>query len=252
MKDSLYRLLMFICLMLVTANSSAQKQPDAQEILGRIDDNLYAKSRISQSQMLIHGRRGSRTVVAKTWVVGNSKSFTEYLAPARERGTKMLKLDDQLWTYSPGTDRTIRISGHMLRQSVMGSDLSYEDLMEDPKLTNIYDAQVTGEDSIRDRRCWVLTLQAKSDNIAYHSRKMWVDQERFLPLREERFAKSGKLLKSTEIQEVQKSGDRWVVKKIVFKDELKGGQGTELIVDSVVFNQEIPQSIFSKAALRRS
>jgi hypothetical protein len=35
-------------------------------------------------------------------------------------------------------DRTIQIAGHMLRQSVMSSDMSYEDLMEDPKLVNLY------------------------------------------------------------------------------------------------------------------
>jgi len=46
----------------------------------------------------------------------------------------MLKLGDELWTYTPETDRIIKISGQMLRQSVMGSDLSYEDMMEDRKL----------------------------------------------------------------------------------------------------------------------
>ena len=51
------------------------------------------------------------------------QSYTEFLSPPREAGTKMLKLQDELWTYTPATDRVIRISGHMLRQSVMGSDL---------------------------------------------------------------------------------------------------------------------------------
>ena len=44
---------------------------------------------------------------------------------------RMLKLDDILLTYSPQTDRIIQISGHMLKQSVMGSDFSYNDIMED-------------------------------------------------------------------------------------------------------------------------
>ena len=51
-------------------------------------------------------------------------------------------LDDQLWTYSPQTDHTIRISGHMLRQSVMGSDMSYEDMMEDSELATAYEAGI--------------------------------------------------------------------------------------------------------------
>jgi hypothetical protein len=56
---------------------------------------------------------------------GQERAFREYTFP-RGKGTKMLKLGDQLWTFDPRTDRTIQISGHLLRQSVMGSDLSYE------------------------------------------------------------------------------------------------------------------------------
>ena len=95
-------------------------------------------------EMTIHGRRGSRTMKAKSWIQGVDQAFTEYLDPPRDAGTKMLKLGGQLWTFSPSTDRTIQIAGHMLRQSVMGSDMSYEDLMEDPKLQNLYEAKVDG------------------------------------------------------------------------------------------------------------
>ena len=92
----------------------------------------------------------------------DKKSYTEYLSPAREQGTKMLKLEDQLWIYSPSTDRTIQISGHMLRQSVMGSDLSYEDMMDDRKLTDVYTSKVTGSEIIDERETFVLDLTCES------------------------------------------------------------------------------------------
>jgi len=110
------------------------EEPTGKEILERIDKNLAAKSTITTSKMIIHGARQTRTIEAKTWGIGDEKAFTEYLAPAREKGTKMLKLEDKLWIYSPGSDRTIQISGHMLRQSLMGSDLSYEDMMDNAKM----------------------------------------------------------------------------------------------------------------------
>ena len=99
-------------------------QPNADEILDKVDKNMSSENRVFESSMTIHGKRNSRTITSKTFSVGDKKSYTEYLSPAREQGTKMLKLVDQLWIYSPSTDRTIQISGHMLRQSVMGSDLS--------------------------------------------------------------------------------------------------------------------------------
>ena len=113
------------------------QNPTGKEILERIDKNMASKSTISTSKMVIHGARQTRTIEAKSWGMGDKKSFTEYLAPAREKGTKMLKLEDKLWIYSPGSDRIIQISGHMLRQSLMGSDLSYEDMMDNAELLKI-------------------------------------------------------------------------------------------------------------------
>lgn len=230
---------------------SANDHPTGEEVLRKVDDNFGADSKISESEMRIIGERVTRTVQLKSWTEGTTRSFTEYLAPAREKGTKMLKLEDQLWIYTPQTDRIIRISGHMLRQSVMGSDLSYEDLMDDAKYTEMYDAEITREDTTDDRVCWVLSLKAKDESVAYYSREIWVDQERFIPLKENRFAKSGKLLKYTEIKSVSRTDGRWYPKHMLFKDALKGGQGTEFIINTVSFDMEIPGHVFSKASLRK-
>jgi outer membrane lipoprotein-sorting protein len=225
--------------------------PSAEDILKKVDDNRISDSKIVVSKMIIHGRRGERTVEAKSWQRNIDDSFTEYLAPPREKGTKMLKLDDQLWTYSPQTDRTILISGHMLRQSVMGSDLSYEDFMEDPLLQNIYKAEIVGEDTISNRQVWILELKAKKRDVSYDKRKIWVDKERFITLKENLYAKSGKLLKTIEINDVMKVEERWIPKTALYKDVLKEGKGTEIIIDSIEFNKNIPSYIFSKASLRR-
>ncbi|NOZ03491.1 MAG: outer membrane lipoprotein-sorting protein [FCB group bacterium] len=225
--------------------------PPAEEILKKIDANLVSKNRVAVTTMIIHGRRGSRSVSAKSWIQGDEKSFTEYLAPPREKGTKMLKIGDRLWMYSPATDRIIRIAGHMLRQSLMGSDLSYEDMMEDPKLSNLYNAEIVGSEELNNRDCWVLELTARTTDVAYYSRRVWVDKERSLVLKENRYAKSGKLLKTTEVKEVFPVDGRWYPKKILFKDMLSKGKGTELIIESIEFDVPIPDYIFSKAALRK-
>jgi len=230
---------------------SADDRLTGDDILRKVDENFGADSKISESEMKIKGERVTRTVKLKSWTEGTVKSFTEYLAPAREKGTKMLKLDDQLWIYTPQTDRIIRISGHMLRQSVMGSDLSYEDLMDDARYSEMYEAEITREDTLDGRACWVLILEAKVENVAYHSREVWVDQERFIPLKENRFAKSGKLLKYTEIKSVSRIDGRWYPERMLFKDDLKGGQGTEFVINKVSFDMDIPGHVFSKASLRK-
>lgn len=226
------------------------QDPTANQILDRIDRNMASRNRVFTATMIIHAQRGSRTMEMKIYGVGDQKSYTEYLSPAREKGTKMLKLEDQLWLYSPSADRTIQISGHMLRQSVMGSDLSYEDMMDDRKLTDAYNAAVIGPDTFEGRDCWVLELKAKSEDVAYYRRKMWIDRERNIPLKEELYAKSDKLLKQTTLSDVKKIGDRWFPMKITFQDMLKTGQGTEFIMSDIQFDVPIAESIFNKAALK--
>jgi len=239
-------------LIIVCAFPAMAQTPTGEEILQRIDENLVFEQAISQSTMIIHARTGDRTVTSKSWSQDEDKAFVEYLSPAREKGKKMLRVGDTIWNYTPEPhDRIITISGHLLRQSVMGSDLSYEDMTENYELVEVYDAVVEGEEEMNGRPCYVLKLTAKEDGLSYHSRKLWVDTERWLPVREERFAKSGKLLKTTNIVEMFQVDERWYPKKMIFKDELARGDGTEYIVDSIDFDVEIPDHMLTKAALRK-
>ena len=180
-----------------------------QEIITAMDDNLNAKSRVMTSKMIVHGRRSSRTIESKNWVIGINQAFTEYLSPPREAGTKMLKLEDKLWTYSPQTDRVIQISGHMLRQSVMGSDMSYNDMMEDRPLLELYEAILEGSVIIDGRDHWIMLLKAKVKGLSYPQRRSWIDKEYLLPMKEELYAKSGKLLKTATMDGIKKIQGRW-------------------------------------------
>jgi negative regulator of sigma E activity len=139
----------------------------------------------------------------------------------------------------------------MLRQSVMGSDMSYEDMMEDSRLRQVYAAKVVGEETYEGRPCWALEMTAKAADASYPVRKTWVDKERYLVLKEERYAKSGKLLKTLEVKSVAQKGGRWIQDRAVFRDALKQGSGTEMVIVSIEFDPVIPESVFSKASLRK-
>ncbi len=223
-----------------------------EEILRKIDENMYVEQAVSETTMIIHGRSGTRTITSRNWAEGKTKAFVAYLSPAREKGKKMLKLEDKIWTYTPEpNDRIITISGHLLRQSVMGSDLSYEDMTDNDKLYELYDAEVEGQEELNGISCYVLHLTARKQGLAYHTRRIWVDSERFLPVREDRYAKSGKLLKTTDIVEMFQQDGRWYPKKMIFKDMLSKGKGTEYIIETIGFDVDIPAYQFTKAALRR-
>lgn len=236
----------------VTTTYSLQAQEiSAQEILKKVDKNMRSETRIVDSEMIVYGRRKSRTIRSVGYSAGEEQSFSEYLSPEREKGIKMLKLDSRLWIYSPSTDRTIQLSGHMLKQSVMGSDLSYEDLMDDRTLNEVYQAQIIDTGTMDSRNFWLLELNAIVEDAAYNKRMIWVDQERFVPLKEDLFAKSGELLKRITFSNINQVDGRWYPKKMNYKDMLKSGKGTDFIVLDIQFNPNIPDHLFSKASLKK-
>lgn len=245
--------LKFLLLFIFSLPLSLQGQESgmtADEILDKVDANMISDTQIISSEMIVYGKRKSRTIKSKGYSRGSDKHFTEYLSPEREKGTKMLKLEDRLWIYSPATDRIIQLSGHLLRQSVMGSDLSYEDMMEERKLTTLYNASVLGNEELDNRQTYKMELLAKVEDLSYHKRILWIDTERYVPLKEELYAKSGKLLKKTSLSEVKKIQGRWYPTKINYKDMLKDGQGTDFIVNEIIFNSQIADRLFLKSTLK--
>ncbi len=161
-------------------------------------------------------------------------------------------LEKKLWTYSPQTDRIIQISGHMLRQSVNGSDMSYKDMMETRSISEIYNLTLEESIFIDNRDHWVIYMEAKVKGLSYPKRRAWIDKEYFLPIKEELYAKSGKLLKTTSMSNIKKTQGRWFPFHYKFKDELKrNSRGTEWIINEIEFDNEISESRFSKALLRK-
>ena len=230
---------------------SQESDQKALSIIEKIDKNMFSKTQIVTSEMVVYGKRKKRIIRSKGYSMGKQNNFTEYLSPEREKGTKMLKLDDRLWIYSPATDRTIQLSGHLLRQSVMGSDLSYEDMMEERKLSEVYDAKIVKDGNFNDSPVWIMDLISKVEGLAYHKRTLWIDKTKFVPLKENLYAKSGTLLKTTTFSNIKKIDTRWYPMKINYKDMLKDGKGTDFVIIDISFDTYIPKDYFSKNMLKK-
>jgi outer membrane lipoprotein-sorting protein len=223
----------------------------AQRLLVEIDKNLWASTKYIDGRLIIDNGRRIRTLSMESWMEGVTKSYSYYKAPARERGTKMLKLEKKLWMYTPQTDRKILIAGHLLRQSMMGSDLSYEDMMEDEKISEAYVGTIEGEEEIEGVKIVVMTLKAKKKTKTYQTLKIWADPVKNIVLKEEAYAKSGKLLKLISFKEYRRIGNRLFPRKMIFRDMLKENTKTTYMFDKIQFDVDIPAKYFSQRILKR-
>lgn len=228
------------------------ENPTVDQILSAIDQNMVFESRTATIKMTVEGKRRTRTFEIQSYGRGKDDSAMEYLAPAREKGTKMLKLGDDLWMYMPSVDRTQKISGHMLRQGMMGSDLSYEDMMASDELADMYTAKLLGTEDVEGRPAWKIEMTASDDSVAYPKRISWIDKASYIPVKQELYALSGMLLKSWTMSGITEyDGGRQFPTKMVIKDEVKADSQTVLEFSNMTFGVELEDEVFSQRWLER-
>jgi len=97
----------------------------------------------------------------------------------------------------------------------------------------------------------VITLKATRKTKTYQTLKIWADPVRYIVLKEEAYAKSGKLLKTIEFKEFRSIGKRLFPKKMIFRDMLKSNTKTTYMFDEIEFDIKIPAKYFSHRILKR-
>jgi outer membrane lipoprotein-sorting protein len=215
-----------------------------------MDNNTTFKSVAYEGTLTIYSGNAVRTKEMKAIAVGTSKALVEFLNP-EDKGTKYLKIDNNLWIYFPSEQDTVKISGHMLKEGMMGSDVSYEDALQSDDLYQKYDVSVTGDATVDGRPCYVLKLTARVKDVPYDVRKFWVDKERFISLREEMYAKSGRLLKVSRTLQVDRIDGRYFPVQVEMSDKLRENSKTIFTMRNVKFDVPVNDRIFSLRNLSR-
>lgn len=226
--------------------------PEVKKLLHALEENLNFESRTSTLTMVVANARRTRTYEMQAFGRGLDEAAIEYLAPARDKGTKMLRRGDELWLYLPSVERTQKISGHMLRQGMMGSDMSYEDMTSSTDWDEAYDGTVAGIEPLEGRDHYLLELVAKDDTVTYAKRKIWIDTKTLIPTRQELYALSGMMVKTWVMKDVKEfEGGRLYPMTMRIEDTLKKGSYTEIRTTELAFGVELEGETFSMRWLER-
>jgi outer membrane lipoprotein-sorting protein len=226
--------------------------PSADELLGSVDKNLVFSTRTSTIHMTVIQNGRQRDYVMTSMSRGLDQSAIEYQEPARDRGTRMLRMAGDVWTYLPSVERVQKISGEMLRQGLMGSDLSYEDMMGSTSWRDQYTAVVVGVEDLAGRAVYRVELTARNNTVAYPRRVAWVDKETRIPVKQELYALSGMLLKAWDMTDIQTfEGGRRFPTTMIISDKLKQGSVTIIKLADIRFGVALEEEVFSMRWLER-
>jgi outer membrane lipoprotein-sorting protein len=221
-----------------------------EDILSRLDANVSFKSIRYSGRMEITIGGETRVKTMRIAALGSDKAFVEFTNP-EDRGLRYLKLQKNLWMYFPKEQDVVPISGHLLKIGMMGSDMSYEDGLESQDFRVKYSASIKGQERVDGRPCVVVELAAKVPTATYDRRLLWVDEERWIAVKQEMYAKSGKLLKTSLALEVKRFGDRWFPVRSEFVSTLRRDTRTVLAMDSLELDPKLEPGQFTMAALKK-
>ena len=238
------RLLNILILTLFSASPALSQT--ALDWLTMLDRQMFYRSAEYTAKMIIHTPGGSERVFTMAGkVVGEKYALMEFLDPPRQKGTRYLKRDDNLWIYFPRQDRTMQIQGHMLRQGVEGGDLSFEDMTESSSLLENYTPKLVGS---TDSTVTIL-LESHDMTVSYPYREITLDMRNAIPLRIINSGANKTPIKEIITLKTQRFGDRIYPVVTEIRSLLVEDKWTRFDIVEMKFDVEIPEETFTKEVL---
>jgi len=172
---------------------------DGNEILRKVDRNLEPESYEAYRKLIDVQPDGSKKeYVLYTLKKDRDKVVALFLSPPSDKGRATLRLADNMWLYMPEVGRPIRVTS---LQSVTGSIFNNADILRID-----YTAEYDVETAEEQKDAYLLSLKAKTGEVAYDKLKMWVDKQALLPVTIEAYAASGLLLKTLRFKDIKDFG----------------------------------------------
>jgi hypothetical protein len=230
----------------------------ASEVARKLEDVFRGQTSYFEGTMIIHSPRlpAPRRVSLKSWDDRPGKrSFIRITAPPKDKGMAFLKLHPNLWNYIPRVERTVRIPPSMMLQSWMGSDFSNDDLVRESSQLEDYDHRWLGVDPDPDHpeseRAYVIEYVPHEDAPVVWGRIVTtIDAERTAPLSQEFYDEDGTKIRVLSYSKFAETGRPYPHSWSMVPLD-KQGHETAFEVDVIRFDEEYPDSIFTKRNLTR-
>lgn len=183
----------------------------------------------------------------------DEQSVFTIIWPADLKGTRLLtwnhrSKDNDQWLYLPSIKRVKRISARGQSGSFMGSEFSYEDLVNFWWL-NKYDYAFVKEMKVGPRDTWVVERTPKSKDSGYSKQIMWIDKEYLSALKCDFYDRKGKLMKTAMWKSWKKyGGNKWRSDRVEMTNK-QTGKKSNAIWKSRTWGKSYSDDEFSSNAL---
>ena len=239
---------------LAVGGSALALSPDEMvAMLHRIDERQHASGDFKAHAFIQQKQKGKEDVAFESvfYRRGVDRKFMILvLAPKTEAGQGYLRVDDNLWLYSPKTGKWERVTE---RDRILGTDSRRQDY-DESRLAAQYTPAFIGAGKLGKFATWQLELTAgPGQDVAWPLVQLDIDQVSGNILKEQDFALSGKLMRTSLYPRWNKISDAdgqqvWYPAQMYLYDEVEKGNQSIVKVDAVDLTA-LPKNMFTKAWL---
>jgi hypothetical protein len=229
-------------LMLFVSNgySSTMKTQDSttglsiQEILKKADEARGNRQGISWQVSVASSESKSGSDLVFNVTARGFDTLAESLAPAKDKGNKILMVNGNMWFYKPGLSKAVPISR---RQKLVGN-AAYGDIAS-TNYADDYEATTLTDETVNQELCHVFSLKSKTKRATYDRIEYWISKKSGLGIKAEYFTVSGKKFKTADMK--YENHVRIDKKNLPFISEIQ--------IKDVVMKQKVTTLLFGNARI---
>lgn len=224
----------------------------AEEIIKKSEDLIKGETSHGIFKMTVVTPDYTRDLTMESWWVGNKKALIVINSPKKEAGNKTLKIGNEMWNYLKNTETTVKVPPSMMLQSWNGSDFTNDDLVRESNLSDDYDQKILAEEEMGGEKFWKIELDPKPNApVVWGKLYYWVNMKDYLPADIQYYDEKGNLVREMVFSNVKKFGKRRIPSVWTMDNKSKPGHSTTFKIQSVEFDIEINDSIFSFEELEK-
>ncbi len=243
---------MFFLLVVFVANLSVADGDvrDATQIVRDALNHWRGLSSHGEMTMTIHRPDWERSMSMESWSEGEKRSLVRVTAPRKDRGNGTLIDDNRMWSYSPKVNRVIKVPSSMMNQSWMGSDFSNKDIARTDDIVLQYDHTLLSESEQDGVAIYEIQSVPHEEAAVVWGREVLTIRDDNVMVEQRFYDQDDELVKTLRTLEVKEMGGRSVAARQRMEKEDTPDEWTEIAMDSVEFDVEMSDNVFTLSNLR--
>lgn len=241
----------FLILTLLCACNFAEADTrDAKEIVRDALNHWRGLTSQGEMTMIIHRPDWERSMSMESWTQGEKRSLVRVTEPRKDRGNGTLMDDNNMWTFSPKVNRVIKVPSSMMGQSWMGSDFSNKDISRNSDIVDQYDHTLINETELDGHAVFEIQSVPHEEAAVVWGKEVLSIRDDFVMLAHSFYDQDGGLVKTLQTLEIADMGGRTVASRQRMEKPDEPDEWTEISVDTVEFDVELSDNIFTLSNLR--